>query len=207
MSSRASPRRDRLRSKVRTGPRDFDSISKEEINEMGPRMSRVFARYAFIAAFLHAVVIGITVGEFLLVPWWTLYGRIIVAVRLLLLVLVAMCACCCGAGVRVASMYGSGMPGKVLRSLRPTPILALWLILGYVDLYAVRIPSIFLDAASFLIPRLGQSVQEGLLRAAIGFAMIFEFHLTLNLVYQQGVRRNVRFNLLMKPAPSQSRIV
>lgn len=207
MSSRKMPRRDKLRPKTsRTGPRDFDNISDDEVMRAAPYMSRVFARYAFIAALLHIVVIAVTAGEFLLVPWWTLYGRAVVVLRLLLLLFVATFSCCHGV-VHVAMMYGSGAEGKTLRALRPTPVLAVWLILGYIDLYLVRIPSLVLDAASGLIPDSGQSVEAGMLRAAIGLAVVFEFHLTLNLVYQQGIRRNVLYNLLMRAQQSQARTV
>lgn len=199
MSSRRMPRREKPRSKSgrSTGPRDFDNISMDEIRSAAPYMSKVFSRYAFIAVVLHITVIAATVAEFLLVPWWTLYGRAVLVLRLPLLLFVAVYACCCGT-VGVAMMYGSGAPGKTLRSLRPTPLLSAWLFLGYIDLYLVRIPSLFIDAASGWIPDSGQTVQAGLLRAAIGLAVIFEFHLTLNLVYQQGVRNNVRYNLLVR---------
>lgn len=191
------------KSKQRSSPRDFDSVTRNEIESLAPQMSRVFARYVCISIFLHASVVAVTVGEFVIVPWWTLYGRAVVAVRLLLLVCIGLYACCCGV-VRVAYMYGTGMPGKTLRAMRPVSALAVWLILGYVDLYAVRIPSIVLDLASPFIPGAGQSPQAGMLRAAIGFALVFEFHLTRNLVYQQGVRRNVYFNLLLRPPPTEA---
>ena len=196
---RTQPRRNKSRAKPKTAPRDFGNLGVDEIRAAAPYMSKVFARYVFISVVLHVVVVSSTVGEFFLVPWWTLYGRAITAVRLVLLLFVALYACCCGT-VRVAKMYGSGASGKTLRALRPMPILAVWLMLGYIDLYLVRIPSIVLDSASGWIPGAGQSVEAGLLRAAIGLVAVFEFHLTLNLVYQQGVRNNVRYNLLVRPS-------
>lgn len=189
---RSAPPRKR---KSRVTPRDFDTITRDEIEDTAPHMSRVFSRYVWISIFLHASILAVTAGEFLIVPWWTLYGRAVLAVRLLLLLCVGMYATCCGV-VRVVYMYGSGLPGKTLRAMRPMPVLAMWLILGYIDLYLVRIPSIFIDAASPFIPGQGQTLQAGLLRSALGFVLIFEFHLTLNLVYQKGVRWNVLFNLL-----------
>ena len=194
MSRREKPRSKSARP---SGERDFDNVGSDEIVAASGYMSAAFSRYAVIAVLLHIFVLAATVAEFYLVPYWTLYGRAVLALRLPLLLFVAFYARCCGT-VGVAKMYGSGAPAKTLRALRPTPLLAVWLILGYIDLYGVRIPSLFLDAASKWIPDSGQTVEAGLLRAAIGVVVVFEYHLTLNLVYQQGIRNNVRYNLLLR---------
>ena len=70
----------------------------------------------------------------------------------------------------------------------------------YVDVYLLRIPSILLDATAPLRPESGQAVEPSLLRAAIDVAVVLEFYITLNVIYEQGVRRNVLYNLLIKPS-------
>ena len=185
--------------KKRIAPRDFDTISKDEFARAIPRLSRVFMRYACIGVFLHILVIAVTVGEVFLVPWWTLYLRAILVPRILLLAWVALCATCCNY-VPVAIMYRPGTPVKYLRTLRPVPFLSFWLMLGYIDVYVLRIPSIFLDASAVLWPGSDQTLEASLLRAAIDVAVVLEFYITLNVIYEQGVRRNVLYNLLIKPA-------
>ncbi len=184
--------------KKRVAPRDFDTISKDELMRAMPRLSRVFMRYACIGVFLHLLVIAVTIGEVFLVPWWSLYLRAILVPRILLLGWVALCATCCNY-VPVALLYRPGTPVKYLRTLRTVPLLALWLMLGYIDVYLLRIPSIILDATAPLWPTSGQTVEASLLRAAIDVAVVLEFYITLNVIYEQGVRRNVLYNLLIKP--------
>ena len=184
--------------KQRVAPRDFDTISKDEVMRAMPRLSRVFMRYACISLFLHILVIAVTIGEVFLLPWWTLYLRAILVPRILLLAWVALCGTCCGY-VPVALLYRPGSPVKYLRTFRPVPFLAFWLMLGYIDVYLLRIPSIILDATAPLWPESGQPVEASLLRAAIDVAVVLEFYITLNLIYEQGVRRNVLYNLLIKP--------
>lgn len=191
-----SARRDRLRAAAPAAARDLDSVTFDEVRRAAPRMSRAFARCAAAAAVLHAAVVAATVAEFLVVPWWTLYARALTAVRLVVLACVALHAGCCCGRVPVVAMYGPGAPGKTLRALRPAPVLAAWLALGYAELYCVRIPGIAVDAAAGLIPGSGQTLEAGLLRAAVGVAVAAEFHLALHLVYQRGVRQNVAENLL-----------
>ncbi len=186
------------KAKQRIAPRDFDTISKDEMVRATPRLSRVFMRYACIGIFMHLLVIAVTIGEVFLVPWWTLYLRAILVPRILLLAWVALCATCCGY-VPVALLYRPGTPIKYLRTLRPVPCLAFWLMLGYIDVYLLRIPSILLDVTAPLWPESGQTVQMSLLRVAIDVAVVLEFYITLNIIYEQGVRRNVLYNLLIKP--------
>ena len=76
--------------KKRIAPRDFDTISKDELVRASARLSRVFVRYACIGVFLHILVIAVTIGEVFLVPWWTLYLRANLQPRILLLAWVAL---------------------------------------------------------------------------------------------------------------------
>jgi hypothetical protein len=170
----------------------FETIASSVIKRAAPIMSRVFIRYALTAAMLHIVVLGVTVCELILVPWWTLYVRAILLVRLacLLAVVFGACCYCVGRPVRVAEMYGTGAPNKTARALSATPLLGAWLVLGYIDV-GLRVLSVVADAVSVALPPAGQVAQAGLLRAAIGVPIVFEFHLTLNLIYQQGIRHNV----------------
>ena len=180
--------------------RKLENISRKEVRQTAPWLSRVFTRYVFVAALLHVLVIGVTLFEVYLVPWWTLYFRIIVAVRLALLLWVGICTSCC-CTVPVVLMYRDPIVDHKLRALRKTPSLVLWLLLGYVDYYVFRIPGIFLDAVSPLLPGSGQTVHAALLRVAIGIVVLFEFRASLHFLYTCGVVNNVDLNLrLRKPA-------
>jgi hypothetical protein len=157
----------------------------------------VFLRYISITIFLHLTVVAVTVVEAVYVPFWTLYLRAILLPRIFLLLWLIFCGMCCAA-INVGHLYRPGRVVKYARTFRAVPALGLWLLLGYVDLYVVRYPSIIIDVTAPLWVDTGQKVEASLLRAAIDVAVVCEFYLARNVIYEQGVRRNVVFNLLRK---------
>ncbi len=157
-------------------------------------MARVFTRYVLVAAGLHTLVIAATVAEAFLVPWWTLYFRAIVAVRLVLLLWIALFTPCCTV-IPVVHLYRDPAVDNRLRASRRLPALALWLALSYVDYYIFRIPALLLDIASPFIPSAGQPVNAAVARVAVDLLVIAELGAALHFVYDCGILTNVNRNL------------
>lgn len=172
----------------------IDNVTKQEMAKATPRLSRAFVRYASLALLLHLLVVGATVFEFIYVPLWTLYLRFLLLPRIVILFLIVIRATCCLA-INVGQMYRPGSIVKYLRTLSSTPMLWLWMVLGYADL-ALRILSFFLDVSAPLWLQTGQPPVMSYLRAGIDVLVIAEFFATRNIIYEQGVRRNVVLNLL-----------
>ena len=162
-------------------------------------MARVFTRYVLVAAGLHALVIAATVAEAFLVPWWTLYFRIIVAVRLALLLWIALFVPCCSV-IPVVHLYRDPAIDNRIRASRRLPALALWLVLSYADYYIFRIPALLLNIASPFIPGAGQPVNAAVTRVAVDLLVLAEFGTALHFVYDCGILSNVNHNLRAKSA-------
>lgn len=192
------PRKKRGNKKGRGRRRDLDDeITEHEKEGQASRMSSFLGRYVMVASLCHLLVVALTIAEAVWIPWWTLYARVIIALRALCLVWVAVYAQCLGV-VPVLNMYGSGIRGKIAKSLRVMPTLAIWYILGVVDLYVCRYLMILLDIVSPLIPESEQTPVMALARVVIGILLIVEYNATLNLVYIHGVRVNVDYHLVRR---------
>ena len=173
----------------------MDDYTKTQVKAANPWLSFIFSKYAFFGVFVGVFVVLFTVGEFLLVPYFTLFFRGVGAFRTLLLFMIALRARL-KRDYRIVSMFGSGDSAKQIRALSNAPLLWLWYVLSSFDLWFARVPPLFLDLYSVFEPVAGQLPAAGLLRAALDLVVLFELLWVRNIVITQGLRRNVKFNFI-----------
>ena len=166
-------------------------------NRNGQRLEKlvrcVFKRYVFLVLIIHFILLLVT--SLFIVTWWKsgyvviLFFRAIALLRFLLLLLV-LCI-----SIEVETIIGVQQYYKRLRHFMRYPSLGLWLLLGFFDLYVLRVTILVVDIIFFFVTNKYISIQF-LSYITLDLAYIAEFHVTLYILYNFGVVRNVRMNLL-----------
>lgn len=193
--ARRGAARPQRKKKRRQRKKVLDDFTKKEVLAATPYLSFIFSKYAFLGVFVGVFVIAFTVGEIVLVPYFTLYFRAVGALRTLLLLCIALRARLVR-DYQIVYMSGNGNSAKHIRALRRAPLLWLWYALSSLDLWLARLPPIFLDAYSIWNPVPGQLPAAGMLRVALDLVVAFELLWTRNIVITQGLRRNVIYNFV-----------
>ena len=174
----------------------LDSVPPTQVAYRGRVLRRTFRFWAWWAVLVHALLAALTVAY--AVVWWhtgyvgVLFARALVLVRLVLLLRVIAIS------VRVVRLVGVGRYYKIVRHLWRHPSLAWWWVVGFVDLYTVRVlvPIVnIVHFTVFAVPGHDSALQFAAY-LLLDVLFVAEFYVTLHFVYYRGIRQNIRKNLI-----------
>ncbi|KKL78209.1 hypothetical protein LCGC14_2027140 [marine sediment metagenome] len=189
---RANPQR-ALRARTK---RALDDVPRAEIGDKRRRLQRAFKCYVALALASHVTLAALTAVY--IVVWQhtgyvaVLYARVLVVVRIVLLVRVLSIR-----RIDVVVLVGVRRYHKVVRHFKRHPALALWLWVGFVDLYVLRYKAVLIDVLHFALSGPADTLQFPAY-VLLDVLYIVDFHLTFYLVYWVGTCGTVD-RLLLAP--------
>ena len=177
-----------------------DDVDIHRLRQTGPRVRRTFLNNLIAALVLSFAVIAITSLQ--VVAWGgdTLLGfRILAVIRSAMLLVLTVSTCTC-VNVKVHQLYGTGESYQSFVALRALPLLLLWHLIGYFDLYIGRILPLILDFFR-VATQSGIPVEVTLTRISIDVLVIIIYFIEVYLVEARGIRLNLRTNVLTVRKP------
>ena len=171
-----------------------DEIPFTTLKQKARLTSRTFTRNLGAALFLSFVTVGITVLQIFAWGWDYLLGfRIFAVIRAALLLVLTTSSCMC-VTVKVHQLWGTGEPYQSFTALRALPLLLIWHLLGYIDLYIGRILPLILEF--FRIPTTDDPIEVTLSRVGIDILLILIYFMEFYFVEARGIRINLTRNVL-----------
>ncbi len=172
-----------LRALRARGWRSLDEVPRAEVDCNRRRLQRAFKRYVLVALAAHAALAALTVAY--IAVWHrtgyvaVLYARALIVVRIVLLLRVL------AIDIDVVLLVGVRRYYKVVRHFAVHPALALWLWVGFVDLFALRYKALLIDLVHFTLSGTAGTSQFAAY-LLLDVLYIVEFHFTFYVVYWAG---------------------
>lgn len=172
----------------------LDDVKDHELDRKRPTLSRRFKTFVFCAFVIDLILLSSSITG-LIVWWsaghsWVFFLRFPTLIRMILLIVI-MCS-----KIPVDKLIGvpkmMKLPAHMAAVSKP---LGLWMIIGLLDVFMIRIFLTAVDIFYFSIT-LQITSSHGIFTILLDLAYIAEFWVTLWLVYSVGVRRTVNTVIL-----------
>ncbi len=182
--------------KKRKTLRDLDHINTTELNERKNILQRYFKKRVFFALLFHIFILIATLTYIYFLLESTFIRVVFISVlnvfRIFLLIYILM-----KREILIVYIYGVDNYYKILRHVSFYPSLGLWLLIGFIDFYIIRLKIPIIDFLYFFLWR-RNDWRIFLIYLSLDLFYIFDFYFTLHIVYYKGIRQNVKRNLLSR---------
>ena len=182
--------------KKRKPLRSLDHINTTELNERKNILQRYFKKRVFFALLFHIFILIATLTYIYFLLESTFIRVVFISVlnvfRIFLLIYILM-----KREILIVYIYGVDNYYKILRHVSFYPSLGLWLLIGFIDFYIIRLKIPIIDFLYFFLWR-RNDWRIFLIYLSLDLFYIFDFYFTLHIVYYKGIRQNVKRNLLSR---------
>ena len=174
----------------------IDEIPRRQKQQKASLLRTVFNRYVLLALGSHLILIGLTV--LYAVVWHSTGYTAVLLFKIPNAFRAAMLVGVLFTRIDVISVMGVGRYYKIVRHFKHYTVLGLWLLIGFADLYLLRMSTVPLLNIFHFVVRGPIDTLQFPAYVLLDVLYLGDFYLTLHWVYYVGTRRNIMHNLQLR---------